>query len=310
MALGGIDVKRFKSTLLSFVFLLFLASSVVAQNGPALPDGAGGVELTASQTLLLETIDIKDFTGIKQISTAAQLAIGLPVNAIEYGEKIPLVVRRNTADGTTTIAQFKNNTTVIGSIDTTGVSFPSYTMTGNAVRGNSFRDPLNNLLIGYYGSVTVITPGKTESTSLELYPVGMGPTINGGPSIKLTANEATLFGPSAARPGENSVAKVIQVQLNAAAKVSLQSALGLGNFPAGKIRVINTTGGGMIDAYLDGTNTATSLAEVNGAVSDTASKICVYFDPNDYDFYLKNNLVGTRLFLLLNTQGETNHAQC
>ena len=43
MALGGIEVKRFKSTLLSFIFLLFLASSAVAQNGPVL-SGGGGVK--------------------------------------------------------------------------------------------------------------------------------------------------------------------------------------------------------------------------------------------------------------------------
>jgi len=39
MALGGIDVKRFKSTLLSLIFLLFLASSAIAQNGPILSGG-------------------------------------------------------------------------------------------------------------------------------------------------------------------------------------------------------------------------------------------------------------------------------
>ena len=292
-------MKRFKSTLLSFVFLLVLASSAVAQNGPALPSGgAGGMELTASQTLLLETVDIKDFDGIKQITTAAQVAIGLPANAIEGGQKIPLVVRRNTADSTTTIAQFKNNTTVIGSIDTTGVSFPSYTVTGNAVRGNSFRDPLNNLLIGYYGPATVITPGKTESVSLELYPVGMGPTIFGTPSIKLTANETTLNGSSRIQAGELAIVKVVRVQLNSAAKISLQGILGLSNLPAGRLSVVNVTGGGMIDAYLDGSSTVTSLVDVNGAVADTASRVCVYWDETDFDFYLKNNLAGIRVFVL------------
>ncbi len=93
-----------------------------------------------------------------------------------------------------------------------------------------------------------------------------------------------------------------QVTLASNARVDLASLLGVFTLK-GKLSVVEIYGSGMIDVYIDSSTTPKEIFSLNGAITDTANKICVYFDSGEYYWYLKNTLAGGSRTFAINYSG-------
>jgi hypothetical protein len=148
------------------------------------------------------------------------------------------------------------------------------------------------------GATVKFSSGHATRNKMEFYPIGTGEIISGTPVFTINGSGVQVNGVETVSIGGDCMRKTVRVQLNSAAKVSLMSLLNTQFMPCGELRVVCNTTNAAINVVLNGSNSVTMQYGTTSAAADEASKLCVYYDGNDFDYYLKNNLLGTRTFIV------------
>lgn len=131
---------------------------------------------------------------------------------------------------------------------------------------------------------------------------GNAVTINGGgltpEQESALSSLPSVSGNEKYEVGDWGYKRTLQIQLNAGQRISLMGILQTQNMPSGELRAVCTTSAAAINVSFDGMQGVTMQYGTTAAATDEANKLCVYFDSDDWDYYIKNNLFGTRQFVV------------